>query len=991
MSALTIDPFLFVRSPAYSYTDFNEAFLRQVLPTDFFQASLFLASRPLYIELKKKEFDYDHLNESAKATLWKYLNRMCFRPLPYGLFASFSMGVWGTGEEDTFRMAGGGKLTILPDFMDVLNYVNALETKDLSFINYYPNNSLYSSAAQLYFISQSYSAQDNFSIVHLKVVPGLKKLLKFISKGQTRSAILDYLKNEYGEDEALEDYFEGLVKGQVIVSALKPNVTGLSYNQRCIGLLGQQPGHNLSKLQTHAIDINDQSQPSPVLNSCIAHFVTENVDNLYSLYQREISGGLRSTIQAELISVVENMDKLTAHLDFEVMSAFKAAFTQKYELQEVSLMEALDPGFGVGYQNLASAFDNQHDEFINDWATRKEEKISVRWGQVEKMLFKKWNAMTASGSDRIMLTAEDIEALPESKHRLPPGLSVLFKCVDDELWIDNVGGVSGVQLCSRFGLTDQAVEDQLKRICEQEMAMNKDFVFAEIAFSPSAKASNINQRGHFYAYEIPVLTHATRPDKEIIKLNDLMISVQDNQILLRSVRLNKYIIPRLSSAYNYELTTVPVFRFLCDLQYQGVKSNLSFSMASIFPGMDYYPCVQIGKAILSPATWILNESQLKQIAKLDSVLDEVVKLPVTFSLVQGDNFLVFNRNNEKDLQMFRRCIRNKKTVTLREYTSSENTGLRDVGKRPYTSQFLACVINQSASYPMVKPSGNLKKTPGIKRTFLPGEEWLYVKLYTHDSLTDRILIDYILPVIRQYKKNNPGFKWFFIRYQDPGHHLRLRFFSAERSPLELMAELNEKLKPMYNSGKTYMTLDTYQRELEKYSPGLIDKVESVFYRDSEYITDSFRKGSLMDTRFKLNFAVSSTLLFISCFIKDGQKRLEFLNDSLNNLSGEFDKGKETIRKMDTKYRSFQPELIRNEQLSDWQQNKTWLLLKQMLIEIDQEIIGWEYSVKYDFIINLIHMHINRIFESHSREYEYLTYHFMRKHQTYYNYTINAVS
>ena len=452
MSALTIDPFLFVRSPAYSYTNFNESFLRQVLPTDFFQASLFLASRPLYIELKKKGFDYDRLNESAKATLWKYLNRMCFRPLPYGLFASFSKGKWGAGQEDTFCLAAEGKLTVLPDFMEVLNYVSTLEGDDLPFINYYLNNSLYHSAAQLYFISQSYSAQDNFAIVHLKVVPGLKKLLKFISKGQTKPAILDYLKHEYGEDEALEEYFESLVKGQVIVSALKPNITGLSYNQRCISLLGQHPRLNLHQLQTLSVVIHDQEQPLSVLNDHIENLITENVSSVYSLYQREISGSLRNTIQPELIAVVESMDKLTAHLDFEVMSAFKAAFTQKYERQEVPLMEALDPGFGVGYENLAAAFDNQHDELISDWATRTEEKISVRWGQVEKMLFKKWNAMAGSGSDRITLTAEDLESLPESKHTLPPGLNILFKCVGDELWIDNIGGVSGIELCSRFGI-----------------------------------------------------------------------------------------------------------------------------------------------------------------------------------------------------------------------------------------------------------------------------------------------------------------------------------------------------------------------------------------------------------------------------------------------------------------------------------------------------------------------------------------------------------
>ena len=72
MSEFTVDSFLLVRSPAYSYENFNELFLQEVLKTDFFRASLFFASQTLYIELKKKDFDYDLFNEHVKLTLWKY-------------------------------------------------------------------------------------------------------------------------------------------------------------------------------------------------------------------------------------------------------------------------------------------------------------------------------------------------------------------------------------------------------------------------------------------------------------------------------------------------------------------------------------------------------------------------------------------------------------------------------------------------------------------------------------------------------------------------------------------------------------------------------------------------------------------------------------------------------------------------------------------------------------------------------------------------------
>ncbi|MGY0037076.1 hypothetical protein [Pedobacter sp. NJ-S-72] len=143
---------------------------------------------------------------------------------------------------------------------------------------------------------------------------------------------------------------------------------------------------------------------------------------------------------------------------------------------------------------------------------------------------------------------------------------------------------------------------------------------------------------------------------------------------------------------------------------------------------------------------------------------EELHLPKYFSLNESDNFLVFNRNNKVDLDMFIKCIRNKKSITLKEYVLPECADVHDMKGRPYASQHIVCVVNKSKSYPSPQPMGNvigdIKKLK-VKRTFVPGDEWLYIKLYAHYSLTDCILINVILPVLQKYKKNSPGFKCFF--------------------------------------------------------------------------------------------------------------------------------------------------------------------------------------------------------------------------------------
>lgn len=37
----------------------------------------------------------------------------------------------------------------------------------------------------------------------------------------------------------------------------------------------------------------------------------------------------------------------------------------------------------------------------------------------------------------------------------------------------------------------------------------------------------------------------------------------------------------------------------------------------------------------------------------------------------------------------------------------------------------------------------------IKRTFLPGSEWVYLKLYTGAKTADELLTDYISPLLNQ--------------------------------------------------------------------------------------------------------------------------------------------------------------------------------------------------------------------------------------------------
>src|ERR1700760_2750031 len=94
MANIDFSPYLFMRTPALSYEDYDESALSELLGSPFFKSALFFASENFYTVLAAKNFDYPALDEKARLTLLKYFNRMSYRPTPFGMFSAFSSLNW---------------------------------------------------------------------------------------------------------------------------------------------------------------------------------------------------------------------------------------------------------------------------------------------------------------------------------------------------------------------------------------------------------------------------------------------------------------------------------------------------------------------------------------------------------------------------------------------------------------------------------------------------------------------------------------------------------------------------------------------------------------------------------------------------------------------------------------------------------------------------------------------------------------------------------
>ena len=103
----------------------------------------------------------------------------------------------------------------------------------------------------------------------------------------------------------------------------------------------------------------------------------------------------------------------------------------------------------------------------------------------------------------------------------------------------------------------------------------------------------------------------------------------------------------------------------------------------------------------------------------------------------------------------------------------------------------------------------------VNNIYIPGSIWLYYKIYLGPKLADKLLTIQILPIVDKLYKLQLIDSCFFIRYNDPGFHIRLRFKTRNNN------ELLNILTPMWNQlikeqKISKVVVDTYMQETKRY-------------------------------------------------------------------------------------------------------------------------------------------------------------------------------
>ena len=277
----------------------------------------------------------------------------------------------------------------------------------------------------------------------------------------------------------------------------------------------------------------------------------------------------------------------------------------------------------------------------------------------------------------------------------------------------------------------------------------------------------------------------------------------------------------------------------------------------------------------------------------------------------------------------------------------------------------------------------------IKRTFVPGDEWIFFKIYTGVRIADFILVKELYVVIDKLIIDGKVEKFYFIRYRDPDFHIRLRLLVPNRDLfLFVFNAISEVLKSLLDKDLIWkFQLDTYEREIERYNPLLIDSVESIFFVDSVCVIKIL--DQLLDvTNNNDRWLIAAKLIdnILDCFNVTLLKKEDFLLLISSEFRTEFGFNKFNSKQLNDKYRENRPYLEAALENEDYFEN---MLLYKAISDRSVKIKDILTRMNPIFDLNnlnvenyigiYIHMTMNRLFRTENRLYELIIYDFMRRY------------
>lgn len=964
----------------YDLKDLVSAFLRD---RNFLYA-LFWSSPTFFQTVEKfRNNDPDINSKKIEQAVAKYVLRAVTRPTPYGAFAG--AGQIGAGLKKSFYGIQKSSLSASPDaqLMEDLKNSIVADNSFKSILNYGLNNTIYIKNNEFRFLSYQNGEYKLTSLQSTEILSDiyalrgdtflLKDIRKIVGQEYNEEDVERFLRelldlnfifaeipeniNKKNDLDVWDVFAKSLSDTQLIKAVeIKSLITGLSQLSSSIYQGEIYPKATIDSVYDSATELG--LEVNNILN-LTAKICPGKVEPLSELLLKDLK-----LLTGYLYNIFDNSRK-----DSD-LSVFKNKFTAVYEDSIVPLLEVLDPELGLGFP-VKSGFGTYYsDDFLN--VETASETVSIKNGFQQNWL----TTLIEENTDKkkIILTKND---LPDKSNIIFPSTFNIIgtQCKDNQFSIQSIGGSSAKSILGRFAFDDEDIEKLCNDLACFEQQQAGDSVLAEINFLSNGKTGNIVRRPQFSKYSIDIFCLDNNKNSQSLPLSDLMVAVRNNEVILLSKSLNKRIIPKLSNAHNYNNISFSLYTFLSSLQ-QSSGESAGYDPLQLADNRSFLPRITYKNTILCRMTWILTEKDIQRLfleklpAEALTNLASKLELPQFICITENDQELFIDLHNRSYVELMLAEIKNKTKVVLTEYL--QDTEQKFSHSSSYINQIIIPVKNHSPKqYRQIIQD---EASPDVKKKF-PGSEWIYFKIYCPSAYADELLIHTIRPLLLELYSEQHVSKGFFIRYNDPDHHLRFRV------KLHMASDFQEVLNKILSSLHTVdfiwkFDISTYDREVERYGIKYIDDIENCFFYDTIMILNTLSDLDLFsDNTYRILLAVRNIDEWLKIYALDTAQKLRFCIQMEELFFKEFNY--DIKREIYAKYREYSGQLT--DVMSDSNAD---------IYFIERKMHVSKLIISVESISDIIHMSINRWFPENQRVYEYLVYIFAVK---YYRSVLNSKS
>ncbi|GAU70600.1 putative lanthionine biosynthesis protein [Streptomyces sp. NBRC 110611] len=494
---------------------------------------------------------------------------------------------------------------------------------------------------------------------------------------------------------------------------------------------------------------------------------------------------LPSSVAREAEKAASALARLTAFpFGTPAWKDFHNRFFERYGVGSlVPVLDVVDPDAGLGFP--AGYLDAEPEQ---------REALSPR----EQQLLSLAQAAALDGRDEIQLDEDlinDLTVGDQEQMQLPPHLELRFQLhatspaalAEGDFALTALGPSRGIGTTSgRFlGLLDPTDQARAASVLEQLPVAAPGALPTQVSFAPLDRSDAHVTRAPELLPAVISLAEHRPPDARTIALDDLAVGCDRSRLYLASLSRGCLLDPITLHALDLRAHTPPLARFLVEISRSqcAVLTPFPWIAAATLP---FLPRVRYGRAVLSPARWRLNRSDVADRRASWEQWNKAVeewrtrrRVPEVVALTDGDRLLPLDLSESAHLVLLRAHLETAESAVLTE--AGPDGGWFEGRAHEVVVPMTAACAPQWPKVPPVTIDRVLTRDHG----YLPGASpWLLVKLYGHVERHAEILAHHLPGLLAKWDEPPT---WWYMRYRDPRWHLRLRVATPEPADFETVA------------------------------------------------------------------------------------------------------------------------------------------------------------------------------------------------------------